>query len=288
MATMDEGVFAFESDDDDDYQTSNGKYGDETENKPWERRNVRQVNPEERTFSEIPADQFLSKTSLFSGPTVKIFISTQGGSKQQGFNLSKALLCARSTFFDRAFNGSFKEAASQEMHLSETPLSIFQLVVQFLYTNSFVFPTSVTDANEKLNLYLCFFKTCHQLHITGLAVIISRFKKLLKWRSERGEFPHRFHMEHAMDLPVGHEARRSAVAACVIPYAYSMTKSSTCYGRALFHLESLVEESSDFAADLLRAYTKAVRGSLGAHTILDPLTMTAYRITTGAEAAWDE
>lgn len=91
-----------------------------------------------------------------------------------------------------------------------------------------------------------------------------------------------------MDLPRGHEARRVAVAACVVPYAYSVTRSSTCYGRALFHLEGLVEESADFAADLFRAYTRAVRGALGAHTIVDPLTMRAHRITTGVETAWRE
>ncbi|KAB8302827.1 hypothetical protein EYC80_006169 [Monilinia laxa] len=95
-------------------------------------------------------------------------------------------------------------------------------------------------------------------------------------------------MELAMDLPRSHEARRVAVAACVVPYAYSVTKSSTCYGRALFHLEALVEESADFAADLFRAYTRAVRGALGAHTIVDPLTMRAYRITTGIETAWEK
>lgn len=95
-------------------------------------------------------------------------------------------------------------------------------------------------------------------------------------------------MKHAMDLPIGHEARRLAVAACVKPYACSITKSSTCYGRALFHLESYMDESNDFAADLFRAYTKAVKGALGAHTIVDPLTMTAYQITTGETSSWEE
>ncbi|KAI9650154.1 hypothetical protein NHQ30_000167 [Ciborinia camelliae] len=283
---MDEGFFHFE--DDDNYQASNDEYGDETENEPWEKHNRKQTNSEEQDFRDIPADQFLSKIDIFSGPTVKIFVSSIGSSKKQVLHLPKALLCQRSTFFDRTFNGGFKEAVSQEINLPEISISVFQLIVQYLYSGSFTFPISVVDSDEKLSLYLCFFKACDQFNISGLTAIVFRFRSLLKWCSERGEFPDRFHMKHAMDLPAGHEARKLAVAACVKPYACSITKSSTCYGRALFHLESYVDESTDFAADLFRAYTKAVRGTLGAHTITDPLTMTAYKITTGEAPSWEE
>lgn len=42
-----------------------------------------------------------------------------------------------------------------------------------------------------------------------------------------------------------------------------------------------MEESDEFAAELVRGYTKAVRGALGAHTIVDPLTAAPYLISTG-------
>lgn len=49
-----------------------------------------------------------------------------------------------------------------------------------------------------------------------------------------------------------------------------------------------MEESESFAAELLRAYTGAVRGALPAHTIVDPLTMGKWRVTTGVEVDWEK
>ncbi|KAF7867389.1 hypothetical protein EAF04_005472 [Stromatinia cepivora] len=285
---MEDEMFHFEEDD--EYPTSNDEYSDEIENQPWDRRNRRKgnANSEDQALRDIPADLFLSKIDLSSGPTVKIFLSSANSSKQQqqqALILPKTLLCTRSAFFNHAFNGNgiIKEgiSLSQELHLPETPLPIFELVVQFLSTDSFTFPISITSSSEKLTLYLHFFTTCHKLHIHNLTPITTRFKTLLKNSSARGEFPSRSHMQFAITLPPSHEARKLCIAACVKPYACSITKSSTCYGRALFHLEGYVEESDEFAAELLRAYTKAVRGALGAHTIMDPLTMAAYTITTG-------
>lgn len=48
-----------------------------------------------------------------------------------------------------------------------------------------------------------------------------------------------------------------------------------------------MNEENIFAADLFRAYTKAVKGALGTHTIMDPLTMAAYTITTGVACQVD-
>ncbi|KAF7958511.1 hypothetical protein EAE96_002054 [Botrytis aclada] len=282
MGIMDNEVFHFEDDDDDDYQTSNDEYSDENINEPWETRSRRSTNPEDQASREIPADQFLSKINPHTGPTVKIVVNSMNGSKQN-LILPKNLLCARSSFFHLAFNGTPKDSPSQspELHLPETSMAEFELVIQFLSTNTFTFPNTVIESHEKLTLYLLFFKSCHQFSITGLSPIITRFRNFLRWCSARGEFPDRFHMQIAISLPASHEARKLAVAACVKPYACSITKSSTCYGRALFHLEKYVEEETQFAADLFRAYTKAVRGALGTHTIVDPLTGADYTVSTG-------
>ncbi|TGO06982.1 hypothetical protein BTUL_0363g00010 [Botrytis tulipae] len=280
MGIMDNEVFHFE-DDDDNYQTSNDEYSDENENEPWETRSRRSTNPEDQASSESPADQFLSKINL-TGPTIKIVVNSINDSKQS-LTLPKSLLCTRSPFFHLAFNGTLKESASQsqELQLLETSIAEFELVIQFLSTDTFTFPNTVIDSHEKLTLYLLFFKSCNQFSITGLSPIIIRFRNFLRWCSARGEFPARSHMQIAISLPASHEARKLAVAACVKPYACSITKSITCYGRALFHLEKYVEEETQFAADLFRAYTKAVRGALGTHTIVDPLTGTDYTVSTG-------
>ncbi|KAK6614464.1 hypothetical protein H4I96_00785 [Botrytis cinerea] len=279
MGIMDNEVFHFE-DDDYDYQSSNDEYSDELESEPWENRSRRSTNPEEQVPRATPADQFLSKINLLAGPTVKIVVNSMNGSKQT-LTVPKNLLCTRSSFFHHAFNGTFKESVSQELQLPETSIAEFELVIQFLSTDTFTFPSTVIESHEKLTLYLLFFKSCHQFSITGLSPIIIRFRNFLRWCSARGEFPDRFHMQIAISLPASHEARKLAVAACVKPYACSITKSSTCYGRAMFHLEKYVEEETEFAADLFRAYTKAVRGALGTHTIVDPLTGADYTVSTG-------
>ncbi|KAJ8070419.1 hypothetical protein OCU04_000793 [Sclerotinia nivalis] len=232
-----------------------------------------------------------SNIDLSSGPTVKIFLGSGNGSKQQALIVPKTLLCARSAFFNHAFNGNGNDNGNdnakeslplpQELHLPETPLTVFQLIIQFLSTNSFTFPTSIASPSEKQTLYLHFFTCCHEFSIQNLTPIISLFKTHLKNSSVRGEFPSRVHIQNALSLPRSHEARKLCIAACVKPYACSITKSSTCYGRALFHLEGLMEESDEFAAELVRGYTKAVRGALGTHTIVDPLTSAPYTITTG-------
>ncbi|ESZ92178.1 hypothetical protein SBOR_7435 [Sclerotinia borealis F-4128] len=312
---MDDGLFAFEHDDHDDddaYETSDDDnyYSDETESQAWQKRNRKQmIISDEQVFENLPADQFLSKIDISSGPTVKIFVRSLGSSKLQALTLPKDLLCSHSPFFDHAFNCQTQshDAVSQEMSLPEISLITFQLIVQFLCTNTFVFPTTITSPHEKLTLYLLFFQSCARFTISLTLTsphhhhphphhphhhpptpqihnpILTHFKQHLQHSSTHGIFPHQSHMQLAITLPTIHEARRLAIAACVKPYAYSLTKSSTCYGRALFHLEGYVQESTEFAAELMRAYTKAVRGALGNHTFVDPLMMRVVEVRTGGD-----
>ncbi|CAD6448060.1 be7a20b7-18c1-4359-8ea4-7f6e6637e248 [Sclerotinia trifoliorum] len=299
---MEDEMFHFEEDDD-EYQTSDDEYSDEFESQPWDRSNRRNriAKSEEQALRDIPADVFLSTIDLSSGPTVKIFLGAAGDGlklqeqqqQQQALILPKTLLCTHSAFFNQAFNGNgngnedMKESLSlpQELHLPGTSLTVFQLIIQFLSTNTFTFPLTITSPSEKQTLYLHFFTLYQTLHIRTppLTPILTHFKTHLRHSSIQGKFPSRTDIQKALQLPRSHEARKLCIAACVKPYAYSITKSSTCYGRALFHLEGLMEESDEFAAELVRGYTKAVRGALGAHTIVDPLTAAPYVISTGVE-----
>jgi hypothetical protein len=107
------------------------------------------------------------------------------------------------------------------------------------------------------------------------------FKARLQHNSKRNLWPSYANLRIAMELPSKHNARELMVGACVIPYALSMTNRLGDEPRELLDLEKLTTESNDFAADLLRAYTKAAKGSLGVHFITDPLTQRTYHVRVG-------
>ncbi len=58
------------------------------------------------------------------------------GLEQKPYHLHKALLCARSPFFNNAFNGSFAEASSSTLQMSYDEPAAFDMVVQWLYKGS--------------------------------------------------------------------------------------------------------------------------------------------------------
>jgi len=60
----------------------------------------------------------------------------------KSYPLSKKLVCYYSTFFDRAFNGSFKEGVEQTIKLEETSAETFETIVQYMYTSHVVIPTT--------------------------------------------------------------------------------------------------------------------------------------------------
>lgn len=75
-----------------------------------------------------------SKIQYFSGPEVTVRVCGRD------FILPKSLLCYNSTFFDRAFNGPWKEGVEQEITLSSASVEAFEMVVQWMYTSNAVIP----------------------------------------------------------------------------------------------------------------------------------------------------
>lgn len=67
----------------------------------------------------------------FGPHTVKLLVGPEDGHKE--FIVHKALLCASSQFFERAFSGSFVEGQTQEMKLPEENPQLFRYFVDWLY-----------------------------------------------------------------------------------------------------------------------------------------------------------
>ncbi|KAL6409241.1 putative btb poz domain-containing protein [Ilyonectria robusta] len=72
----------------------------------------------------------MSKTLLLSGEFSDVTITCRG----KTWKLHQAIICPRSTFFHKAFQGNFKEAAAKSLDLKETDPELFDYVVNYLYT----------------------------------------------------------------------------------------------------------------------------------------------------------
>ncbi|KAL8708673.1 MAG: hypothetical protein Q9220_006498 [cf. Caloplaca sp. 1 TL-2023] len=59
------------------------------------------------------------------------------GKTQTPFQIHKGLLCSKSTYFQAAFNGSFKEATDGSIHLIDEDPDMFQYYVLWVYNQNF-------------------------------------------------------------------------------------------------------------------------------------------------------
>ncbi len=89
------------------------------------------------------------------------------GPKRKLFRLHKTLLCHDSTYFDNAFNGSFKESKEEDMYLPEDCAETFDLFVSWLYRRDLgCIPKSLgtTEATNRIyrfrRLYVLADKLC--------------------------------------------------------------------------------------------------------------------------------
>ncbi|KAH6981695.1 BTB/POZ protein, partial [Ilyonectria sp. MPI-CAGE-AT-0026] len=72
----------------------------------------------------------MSKTLLLSGEFSDVTITCRG----KTWKLHQAIICPRSTFFQKAFQGNFKEATAKSLELKEIDPELFDYVVNYLYT----------------------------------------------------------------------------------------------------------------------------------------------------------
>lgn len=64
-----------------------------------------------------------------SGPKVDIYV----GLESIHYRLPKDILCHYSLYFDRCFNGHFKEAIEQELTLREDLPEFFDLLLDYMF-----------------------------------------------------------------------------------------------------------------------------------------------------------
>ncbi|EPE27622.1 POZ [Glarea lozoyensis ATCC 20868] len=67
---------------------------------------------------------------MLRGPYVEIEVGEKPDSKI--FNLPKLVLCHYSPYFDRCFNGGFKEATEQKLHLPEDNVKFFEPLMNYM------------------------------------------------------------------------------------------------------------------------------------------------------------
>ncbi|KAJ6256769.1 hypothetical protein Dda_8636 [Drechslerella dactyloides] len=104
-------------------------------------------SPTSPVFSGFPK---LLKDPKFSD--IKIHVGRQPTTVP--FKLHRALLCERSTYFDRMLNSQFLESRSESVELPGLQPGIFDLVVRFMYTGEYTFDaTKVFAAQELADVY---------------------------------------------------------------------------------------------------------------------------------------
>ncbi|KUJ22425.1 uncharacterized protein LY89DRAFT_762551 [Mollisia scopiformis] len=237
---------------------------------------------------DVPATKFLDMIHLFDGP--KVVITVEG----QNFSLPKALLCYHSPFFERAFNGGFKEATEQKMSMTSCSLETFKLLIQWLYTSHVELgdmgskedegvtistePGEVSNehpSSRQITILLSFIKLADEIQLLGSVdeIVEMMKKKIIDTRSCLTTQ----HIRMAADLPKGHGVRTLFAQACVKDYAPYFFSSRWHRGGLWFRAE--LNELDGFAADLMRELDVVMEihgigysGRSANHTFTDPLT----------------
>jgi hypothetical protein len=83
------------------------------------------------------------------------------------YELPKRLLCDASSFFDRAFNGNFKEGKEQKMELKETTKICFELAIQWMFSGKIILPEALNSGSEAVTQLIGFVKFTDLLPLLG-------------------------------------------------------------------------------------------------------------------------
>lgn len=75
------------------------------------------------------------------------------GKDRKKFAVHKKLICSVSDFFDKAFNGGFKEARENSMNLDEDDPLTFAVFLEWLYTTECVFDMEHRDVTRATTIY---------------------------------------------------------------------------------------------------------------------------------------
>ena len=193
------------------------------------------------------------------------------------FTLPKGLLCYQSTFFDKPFNGKFKEAKEQKLTLTDCSSETFQFVVQWIFSTQVVLPThhrtnSLPNSNaEGISKLLAFLKVADEINLLGpFDQVIETMRSTLKLSRASLQSSH---ITTAFEIPSAHNARKLFIQACIKDYSIELHQKSTLKASP-FRFQNLLEKSAAFAAALLKEVRVAFQSRIfdrGQTTFLDPL-----------------
>ncbi|KAL8669061.1 MAG: hypothetical protein Q9168_006331 [Polycauliona sp. 1 TL-2023] len=101
------------------------------------------------TETKKQIEQELHPVAAQLSPYRKLFtsevVTVEVGPSKVPFVFHKGLICSRSAFFEAAFNGSSKEAATQTMHLEDDDPDDFDIVHKWFYTDDITVAVNGTD-----------------------------------------------------------------------------------------------------------------------------------------------
>jgi hypothetical protein len=174
------------------------------------------------------------------------------------FELPKALLSYHSKFFDRAFNGDFKEGVEQAMEFKECSKATFEFAIQWIYTGQAAVPDALaTKKNEILSLLIEFLRLADRIDLLGpFHSIVQRVKETLAADSN---LPEPKHIRFSATLPQGHPLRHILALACVPSYlCRSIPKEYHNRGGTPFRFQKELDELEGFALDMMKALSECL------------------------------
>lgn len=111
-------------------------------------------------LSCVNTTECTNSNGRLNGPIVEICVGKE--LPQKIFSVHQALIAPRSEFFERAFNGNWKEAESRLVNLPEDDAITFDLYVQLLYTGQI----PIQDDNEEFVKLCKLYVLCEKLQDT--------------------------------------------------------------------------------------------------------------------------
>lgn len=172
------------------------------------------------------------------------------------FKLPKDLLYDTSSFFDRAFNGEFQEAAGLEVTLEETDKTSFEHVIRWMHVGSIaVKSNSSYPYKDEITEYIKFFTLADRLDLPGpFTAEIESVRDILN--KDRGCFTGD-HVRAASNLPRHHPLRQLLAEACVSDFFGKLRD-----GAKYFRFQAELNELEGFGTDLLLAFQRAAKGKI--------------------------
>lgn len=188
--------------------------------------------------------------SLLDGPAVDIYV----GRKRKHFAVQKKLVCNRSTYFDKAFNGAFKEGVEGTIYLPDDDPDIVEAFIAWLYRGTLLQAPldSKAEVQEAVNHYIHLYLFAEKYGIEslqnqamdGLLDTLSKYRRYLNPSGAKRAY---------RQSPVGSPLRRLAVRGI----AHLIARNSCVFDHDV--MKEYYEVGQDFSVDLMMLFRKVNR-----------------------------